>query len=70
MIKISSVDEAGVVGDSVWFHKVSQQGYLVMLTEFHTNHAAVLNLQTLHLDWIGNGCCDRLQGELIVEGTN
>lgn len=67
MIKISSVDERGNVAHSVCFNKVSQTGSLVMLTELGTNHAAVLNLETLHLDWVGEGCCDRLQGELIVE---
>jgi hypothetical protein len=70
MIKISSVDEHGNVAHSAYFNKVSQAGTLVMLTELGTNHAAVLNLETLHLDWVGDGCCDRLLGKLIVEGTN
>ncbi len=66
MIKISSVDEHGNVAHSVCFNKVSQTGFLVMLTELGTNHAAVLNLETLHLDWVGEGCCDRLLGKLII----
>ena len=70
MIKISSVDEYGNVAHSAYFDKVSQTGFLVMLTELGSNHAAVLNLETLHLDWVGEGCCDRLLGKLIVEGTN